>query len=78
MNMDRRMMIKQWITEVPRRDGSAVRFFTTGDPKWVLACIVAPDGCECGLQFPVLRSRLKRGVLPPTRPSRRKKPSVPP
>ena len=63
MPYDRCLMVKQWIGEVSGRYGR-FRVFTTGDPRYVLFCALTPEGYEGGVQFPVKRADLKRGVLP--------------
>lgn len=59
---DPAMQTKQYVGEVQSRF-ARFRVFTTGDPKFLLFCPLDSNGCEGGLQFPVKRSDLKRGVL---------------
>ena len=61
--MEQAMMVKQWIGEV-QGPYCKFRVFTTGNPKFVLFCPLDRYGCEGGLQFPVKRTDLRRGVLP--------------
>lgn len=70
--MDPRYMVKKYIGVV-RGNYGWFAVFTTKDPKVVLFCALAGTdenghgGYQGGLQFPVERKRLKRGVLPPGR-----------
>jgi hypothetical protein len=62
--MDRRLMVKQWVGEILAEHGAKFRVFTTGDDRWYLFDPIGPDGCSGCVSFPVLKSRLKPGVIP--------------
>ena len=62
MSMATEMMVKQYIGEIQGTRGRW-RVFATGSPKHVLFQAITKQGVATGLEFPVLRSRLKRGVL---------------
>lgn len=62
--MDRRFMVKQWVGEILTAHGAKFRVFTTGDDRWYLFDPISPDGGSGCIAFPVLKSRLKPGVIP--------------
>lgn len=59
------VQVKQFLCVVRGRWGW-FNVYATGDAKAVLFRAVH-NGVETGLEFPVLRSRLRRGVIPPIR-----------
>lgn len=60
--MDIRYQVKQYVTEVETAT-SLFRVFNTGDEKYYLFVQVNPKTkCNTGLQFPVLKSRLRKDV----------------
>lgn len=54
-------MVKQHVGVVVGLRGH-FRVFTTDNPKYYLFSTIGPDGCEGGLQFPVLKKDLKSRV----------------
>ena len=64
MPYDQRLMPKQRLGQVTARYAE-FEVFTTGDPKWLLFCVMKPLGnshfISTGLQHPVLISNLKPG-----------------
>ena len=60
--MDRRYQVKQYVAEVETKT-SLFHVFKTGDEKYYLFAQVNPKTkCDTGLQFPVLKSRLRKDV----------------
>jgi len=40
-------------------NGLSFRVFTTGDPAYVLFCLLDPNGCDTTIHFPIARKDLK-------------------
>lgn len=58
--MDIRFQVKQYVAEV-QSSRSRFRVFITGDPKYYLFSQIY-NGCDTGLHFPVLKSRLRNDI----------------
>ena len=60
--MDRRFQVKQYVAVVRGASGGRFRVLRTGDDRYYLFDAIDERGCSTGLQFPVLKSRLRTDV----------------
>lgn len=54
-------MVKQYVAVV-QGDWAKFRVFETGSPRHYLFSQLDPSGCQTGVQFPVLKARLRDDI----------------
>lgn len=57
------MMVKQWLGEIETEGGDRYRVFETGDAKFVLIDPIDRHGASLCMQFPMRKTRMRRGWL---------------
>jgi len=61
MNPPQELMVKQYVAVV-QGTWSKLMVFETGNPRYYLFSQLDPDGCQTGLQWPVLKADLKPDI----------------
>lgn len=54
------MGVTRFICEITADNGNKFRVFETGDQRYYMFCLLAPDGSDSGIHNPVRKTRLTR------------------